>query len=147
MATGGHLVTFGIEAAAPETGYGYIERAEAIQSGYHVARFVEKPDLEQAQKYVDSGQYYWNSGMFVFQSQQFLTALKMHAPLIAQFTEAAWQDRRVDQSFIRPNPKAFEDCPRGVGGLCRDGSCQGRCGRAFVSRLERHWILAIALDG
>lgn len=111
LATGGHLVTFGIEAAAPETGYGYIERAEAIQSGYHVARFVEKPDLDQAQKYVDSGQYYWNSGMFVFQSQQFLTALKMHAPLIAQFTEAAWQDRRVDQSFIRPNPKAFEDCP------------------------------------
>ena len=111
LATDGHLVTFGIEAAAPETGYGYIERAEAIQSGYHVARFVEKPDLEQAQKYVDSGQYYWNSGMFVFQSQQFLTVLKTHAPLIAQYTETAWQDRRVDHAFIRPNSKAFEDCP------------------------------------
>ena len=111
LATDGHLVTFGIEAAAPETGYGYIERAKAIQSGYHVARFVEKPDLEQAQAYVDSGQYYWNSGMFVFQSQTFLTALKAHAPLIAQYTETAWQDRRVDQAFIRPNPKAFEDCP------------------------------------
>ncbi len=76
LATDGHLVTFGIEAAAPETGYGYIERAKAIQSGYHVARFVEKPDLEQAQAYVDSGQYYWNSGMFVFQSQHVLNGLE-----------------------------------------------------------------------
>lgn len=111
LATDGHLVTFGIEAAAPETGYGYIERAEAVQSGYHVARFVEKPDLEQAQGYIASGQYYWNSGMFVFHPQSFLTALNTHAPLIAQSTKAAWQDRRVDQAFIRPNPTAFADCP------------------------------------
>jgi mannose-1-phosphate guanylyltransferase/mannose-6-phosphate isomerase len=111
LATDGHLVTFGIEAAAPETGYGYIERAAAVQSGYHVERFVEKPDLERAQAYVDSGQYYWNSGMFVFQSQQFLKTLNIHAPLIAQCTEAAWQGRSIDQAFIRPNTKAFEDCP------------------------------------
>ena len=111
LATEGHLVTFGIEATAPETGYGYIERAEALQSGFEVARFVEKPDLERAQAYVDAGRYYWNSGMFVFQAKQFLGALNTHAPSIAQSIDAAWLDRRVDQAFIRPNPEAFEACP------------------------------------
>lgn len=111
LAAGGQLVTFGIEAAEPETGYGYIERGDAIQNGYNVARFVEKPDLEWAQAYVDSGQYYWNSGMFVFQASQFLTALNTYAPLIAECTEAAWQDRSVDHAFIRPNAKIFSGCP------------------------------------
>tara|TARA_B110000305_G_scaffold210276_1_gene243835 strand:+ start:228 stop:1646 length:1419 start_codon:yes stop_codon:yes gene_type:complete len=111
LAAGGQLVTFGIEAAGPETGYGYIERGEARDGGFDVTRFVEKPNLERAQAYVRSGQYYWNSGMFVFQADHFLTALSTHAPEIARCIEAAWQARSIDQAFIRPDAKIFGDCP------------------------------------
>ena len=66
----GHLVTFGIVPNAPETGYGYIQRGVALTGSahtpYQVARFVEKPDRERAEAYLASGEYYWNSGMFMF---------------------------------------------------------------------------------
>ncbi|MFB2942045.1 sugar phosphate nucleotidyltransferase, partial [Klebsiella pneumoniae] len=66
----GHLVTFGIVPNAPETGYGYIQRGVALTDSahtpYQVARFVEKPDRERAEAYLASGEYYWNSGMFMF---------------------------------------------------------------------------------
>ena len=111
LATGGHLVTFGIEAAAPETGYGYIERAEAIQSGYHVARFVEKPDLEQAQTYVDSGQYYWNSGMFMLDTEAYLEALHKFEPAIFEACQMAYQNASSDLDFKRVDSAAFSDSP------------------------------------
>lgn len=70
----GHLVTFGIVPNAPETGYGYIQRGVALtdsaHSAYQVARFVEKPDRERAGVYLASGEYYWNSGMFMFRAKK-----------------------------------------------------------------------------
>lgn len=69
----GHLVTFGIVPNAPETGYGYIQRGVALTDSahtpYQVARFVEKPDRERAEAYLASGEYYWNSGMFMFRAK------------------------------------------------------------------------------
>lgn len=77
----GFLVTFGLKPDAPETGYGYIKAGPAILDGaYAVDRFVEKPDNNKAKEYVSSGDYYWNSGMFVFPAAMFLEELKIHQP-------------------------------------------------------------------
>ena len=74
----GALVTFGVVPDRPETGYGYIRaRSEGVSE---IESFEEKPDAETAQKYVDSGDYYWNSGMFVFKASAYLDALKRFAP-------------------------------------------------------------------
>lgn len=93
IAQTGKVVTFGIQPNAPETGYGYIEANQAktithAQNtlGYEVARFVEKPDLATAQAYVDSGKFYWNSGMFCATASTLIAELKQHAPDI--FTAA-----------------------------------------------------------
>jgi len=84
LAVSGKLVTFGIQPHAPETGFGYIEA-----EGERVLRFVEKPPLAQAQAYVASGRYYWNSGMFCFTVGALLDAFLQHAPTILQATEIA----------------------------------------------------------
>src|SRR5690606_10485590 len=79
------LVTFGIVADAPETGYGYIQVGDSIEEGaYKVKRFVEKPALETAQQYLASGDYHWNSGMFMFTAATFLGELSHHAPHMLQ---------------------------------------------------------------
>src|SRR5262249_22588313 len=79
----GKLVTFGVVASAPETGYGYIQRVETGpgSDGVHrIARFVEKPDAEKAAQFVRSGAYYWNSGMFMFRARRYLQELERLAP-------------------------------------------------------------------
>ncbi len=102
--THGGFYTFGIVPSHPETGYGYIEQdgegvSPAIQ---RVARFVEKPPLEQAEAMVASGGYYWNSGMFVFPAQEFLQAVKVHLPEVYQGLELIQQDpSRLDAVFPR----------------------------------------------
>jgi mannose-1-phosphate guanylyltransferase len=89
MAQQGHLVTLGIQPAAPSTGYGYIRRGgllfhEGSQSVYRVAGFVEKPDVERAYAYVSSGEYFWNAGMFVWRADRILQELALHRPALAQ---------------------------------------------------------------
>lgn len=105
------LVTFGIEPTAPETGYGYIQRGSKLGHGYSVARFVEKPDERTAQSYLNSGEYFWNSGMFVFRASAYLTALEQWAPAIADGVEEAWINRAQDDLFLRPDSVAFRACP------------------------------------
>jgi mannose-1-phosphate guanylyltransferase/mannose-6-phosphate isomerase len=105
------LVTFGIEPTAPETGYGYIQRGSKLGPGYSVARFVEKPDERTAQSYLNSGEYFWNSGMFVFRASAYLTALEQWAPAIADGVEEAWINRAQDDLFLRPDSVAFRACP------------------------------------
>lgn len=90
LATKDYLVTFGLKPTAPETGFGYIQRGPAIEDGFEVARFVEKPDLPTAQTYVDSGAFFWNSGMFCFKAGVFLDELSQHAPEIASGVAACW---------------------------------------------------------
>lgn len=86
-----YLVTFGIEPTSPETGFGYIEKGDALESGHKVACFVEKPNLEMAKAYVASGKYLWNSGMFCFKAGVFLKELKKSAPEVANAVNACWQ--------------------------------------------------------
>ncbi len=100
VARTGHIVTFGVHPYRPETGYGYIQRgepapaeptADGIQA-YRVKRFVEKPDLELAKKYLLSGDYYWNSGMFAFTIGTMLDELKAHAPDIFEKMNVGFEE-------------------------------------------------------
>lgn len=81
IAKSGHIVTIGIIPDSPRTGYGYIKKsADEIKSGYKVEKFVEKPDAETAEKYINEGGYYWNAGIFVFKASVLLEELKKHSP-------------------------------------------------------------------
>jgi len=110
----GHLATFGIVAAKPETGYGYIRKGAPLADAagaYQVAAFVEKPDLTTALQYVDSGDYFWNSGMFLFRASDFLNELQRLRPDILDASRAALDAATLDLDFVRLDPAAFETCP------------------------------------
>ncbi len=89
LAEQGYLVTFGVTPTGPETGYGYIQKGSALDSGYQVARFVEKPNQSTAQDYLDSGDYLWNSGMFCMRADSLLKALQTDAPEVLEAVQAA----------------------------------------------------------
>ena len=107
-ANDGALVAFGVVPDHPETGYGYIKAAgEGVSQ---IASFAEKPDAETAKQYVDSGGYYWNSGMFVFKASSYLDALKKHKPQILASATAAYEKAKEDLDFIRVDSEAFAEC-------------------------------------
>lgn len=107
------LVTFGIRPDTPATGFGYIERGSALdhENTFTVARFVEKPDLETARRFLDSGNFFWNSGMFVFKASTYLAELQRHQPDIHTAARRAWQDSKRDLDFCRLDEEAFAACP------------------------------------
>ncbi|GHY42992.1 Mannose-1-phosphate guanylyltransferase [Vibrio cholerae] len=108
----GMLVTFGIVPTAPETGYGYIKQGEVVgETAYRVAQFVEKPNLVTAEQYLASGEYYWNSGMFLFKASRYLKELKAHRPDILHACELAMQGARGDLDFVRIEESSFTECP------------------------------------
>ena len=94
LADRGYLVSFGINPTHAETGYGYIRKGRKIDNsaGFEIASFVEKPDLESAKKYLESAEYDWNSGMFCFQAEVFLAALRKFAPEVDDAVRACWQE-------------------------------------------------------
>ena len=110
-AEAGRLVTFGVVPTRPETGYGYIRRAAGNGPAYPVERFVEKPDLATAEEYVRSGEYYWNSGMFMFRARVYLEELARHAPQIRAASEAAVAAATRDLDFTRLPAAEFGACP------------------------------------
>ncbi|MGH8234028.1 MAG: mannose-1-phosphate guanylyltransferase/mannose-6-phosphate isomerase [Rhodanobacteraceae bacterium] len=106
------LVTFGIRPEAPETGFGYVKRAEALdKGGFRVERFVEKPDAATAKRYVEAGDYEWNSGMFLFKASRYLEELQQHAPEMHAATKAAHEHAKADLDFVRADKDAFEASP------------------------------------
>jgi len=112
----GKLVTFGIVATGPETGYGYIQRGECLGEGkmaFDIQRFVEKPDFETANRYLSSGEYYWNSGMFIFRAKTYLDELSKYRPDILNACQNAFSNIEKDslQDFIRVDKDAFLACP------------------------------------
>ena len=112
MACDGAMVTFGIVADRAETGYGYIERGEASNDGgYAIASFAEKPDAQTAQKYLQTGNYYWNSGLFMVRASVWLKALEQCRPDILQACAQAMQKAVSDVDFVRPEAQAFATCP------------------------------------
>lgn len=109
----GHLVTFGIIPAAPETGYGYIMQGAAMPHGpgRKIQRFVEKPDTVTAEGYVRSGQYFWNSGMFVLRADAVLAELTRFAPEIVRGCRESLEKAVSDLDFLRLDHDAFAACP------------------------------------
>ena len=108
------LVTFGITPDAPATGFGYIERGTALNAAsnsFAVARFVEKPDLETARKFLAAGTFFWNSGMFVFKASVYLAELQRYRPDIYSAAQLAWQQSTLDMDFCRLDEAAFAACP------------------------------------
>jgi len=111
LAADGAIVILGVQPDRPETGYGYIKATGQADSGMLVERFVEKPDLATANRYLAEGQYFWNSGMFVVRASVWLAALERCRADIAAATRAAWELRQVDASFVRPGREAFAAIP------------------------------------
>jgi mannose-1-phosphate guanylyltransferase/mannose-6-phosphate isomerase len=112
LAAAGWLVTFGIEPTAPETGFGYIQHAEAIgDNGFRVERFVEKPDAATAKTYLAAGNYAWNSGMFLFKAQRYLDELEQYAPAMHAASQAAFKQAKTDLDFVRVDKEAFAASP------------------------------------
>lgn len=117
LALQGNLVTFGIVPDAPETGYGYIRQGDALVDstgeslGFKVAAFVEKPAFDLAKTYVESGEYAWNSGMFMFKASRYLQELQKFNPSILHYCQTAVAGGTTDLDFIRVEAKAFNECP------------------------------------
>ena len=107
----GQLVTFGIVPSEPHTGYGYIRRGAEGAVGFAVDQFVEKPDAETAKTYLDSGDYYWNSGMFLFKAKRYLEELGKFRPDILESCQKAMENTQTDLDFVRIDSAAFEACP------------------------------------
>ena len=102
----GAIVTFGIVPDAPETGFGYI-KASAGEGVRAIERFVEKPDAETAQAYVASGDYFWNSGMFLFKASRYLEELALSHPDMVRLAKQAVDNAQIDADFIRLDKAAF----------------------------------------
>ena len=118
QAAEGNIVILGITPDKPETGYGYI-RTEPNPIGSEpplanvcrVQSFVEKPNTETAQKYLEQGGYFWNAGMFVLRASVWLKALQTFRPDIAQACQVAWAAKKQDAQFIRPGKEEFSVIP------------------------------------
>ena len=111
LAEAGKLVTFGIVAHEPNTGYGYIKKGESQGPGFAVDAFVEKPSIEVAKEYLESGDYFWNSGMFLFKASRYLEELKKHRPDIYEACQLSMEGTSQDNDFLRVNELAFDACP------------------------------------
>jgi mannose-1-phosphate guanylyltransferase/mannose-6-phosphate isomerase len=117
VANKGSIVVLGIKPTKPDTGFGYIKK-DISKDEYHsfkVLNFTEKPDLATAEKYMASGEYFWNGGMFVLKASTWLEAIKFFRPDIEQASTKAWAEKSSDQSsnafFIRPDATLFKDVP------------------------------------
>ncbi|MDN5864974.1 MAG: mannose-1-phosphate guanylyltransferase/mannose-6-phosphate isomerase [Gammaproteobacteria bacterium] len=132
----GHLVVFGVTPTAPETGYGYI-RAEAggKRKWRPVAEFVEKPDARRAQQFVESGNYYWNSGMFLMRADRYLEELELHAPDVASAVRESHAHVCRDCDFMRLEPGAFSRSPS----ISIDYAVMEHTRRAVVVPLDAGW--------
>lgn len=132
----GELVTFGIVADRPETGYGYIRRGEPLVDGiYRVASFVEKPDQATAERYLADGGYDWNSGIFLMRADRWLEEIGVHRPDILAACEKAMAAAKRDSDFVRLDKDAFLACP----GDSIDYAVMENTGRAAVVPLEAGW--------
>lgn len=128
------LVTFGIVPTSANTGYGYIQ-ADEKNSVSKVAAFVEKPDLATATQYVASGNYYWNSGMFMFKASVLIAELEKHAPQILKSCKKALLNSTKDLDFIRLDTKAFAACPSDS----IDYAVMERTDKAIIVPLDAGW--------
>jgi mannose-1-phosphate guanylyltransferase/mannose-6-phosphate isomerase len=133
----GALVTFGIVADRAETGYGYIKRADAMpgSAAFAVERFVEKPDQQTAEQYIGSGEYYWNSGIFLMRADRWLEEVMRFAPEILEHCQQAMDKGKQDSDFFRVNRTDFLSCPSNS----IDYAVMEKTDRAVVVPLSAGW--------
>ncbi len=111
-AVNGYLVTFGITAEAPETGYGYIQKGGNLDDhAFKVVGFKEKPSKETAENYIASGQYFWNAGIFMCKPSTLLAEMKKHCPEILAACEAAYHASTLQDGLLALDEKTFAACP------------------------------------
>lgn len=141
-AMAGRLVTFGIVPTAPETGYGYIEAAEPLPAAgaadpqpVPIARFVEKPDSATAERFLASGRFTWNSGMFLFRASAVLAELERLAPEVVSACRAALEHDSADLDFLRLEREAFAGCP----GVAIDVAVMEKTELGCVLPLQAGW--------
>jgi mannose-1-phosphate guanylyltransferase/mannose-6-phosphate isomerase len=137
-AQAGRLVTFGIKPTRPETGYGYIQAAHltnGIDGVRLVERFVEKPDRETAQRFLDGGLFYWNSGIFLLGVRHFLDELRRLHPAMLEACTRAVEDGKPDLNFFRLDPAGFAAAPA----LSIDRAVMEHTDRAAVVPVEMAW--------
>ncbi len=138
IAQQGQLITFGIVPDKAETGYGYIRRAEALNEqddAYRVAEFVEKPDLATAEQYFASGDYYWNSGMFMFQAKAILQEMESLSEAIFKAVKTAVSEGTTDLDFCRLGVDAFTASPSDS----IDYAVMEKTDKAVVLPLDAQW--------
>jgi mannose-1-phosphate guanylyltransferase/mannose-6-phosphate isomerase len=134
-AAGGRLVTFGVVPTRPETGYGYIRRGAAQAGGWHrLERFVEKPDAATAKKYLLSGEYLWNSGMFLFSARAYLDELARYAPAMVEACTAAVDGAVQEGDFLRLGSAFLESPSDSI-----DYAVMEKTDRAAVVPLDAGW--------
>ena len=130
------LVTFGVTPIKPETGYGYIKAAgKGDEASLAIDKFVEKPDLATAKDYVASGDYFWNSGIFVFQAKTFLQELKTFEPEMAKVCRQAFEQATSDLDFVRIPVEVFAQCPS----ESIDYAIMEKTARGVVVPFDSHW--------
>lgn len=136
LAAEGWLVSFGIEARTPETGFGYLKRGEPVDSmGFRVAQFVEKPDLERASAFLAEGVYSWNGGIFAFRVKDYLDELQAHRPALARAVRAAVDAGRRDGRRFHPDAAAFA----AIEGESVDYAVMENTGRAAMVPADMAW--------
>lgn len=130
------LVTFGIKPNKPETGYGYIERGNLVNHDtFQVKRFVEKPILSIAQEYLDAGTYYWNSGMFLFTPNAYLSELRLANPTVADIANTALTKAKSQQNYCRIDKDTYELCPK----ISIDYAVLEKSNHILMSPLDTTW--------
>lgn len=134
-AEAGRLVTFGIVPTSPETGYGYVRATTNGKGPVPVQAFVEKPDAATAQSYLDDGDYFWNSGMFLFSAAAYLDELGEQAPEILAACRDSMAGRSRDGDFIRPDAAMFAQCPSDS----IDYAVMEKSGNASMVPLDAGW--------
>lgn len=130
LAREGYIVTFGIKPDYPETGYGYINTSEKLGDGFKVKEFVEKPDLETAEKYLRDGTYFWNSGIFMFKASTLLNEAASHAPVIAKISEEFDFSKSDEIPFIN-----FDKMPN----ISIDYAIMEKSSKIALVKLESDW--------
>lgn len=111
LASDGRIVTFGINPTGPATGFGYIQRGDAIGDGYAVAAFKEKPEAGVARSYLDRGGYYWNAGIFLFSASAVMDEMRAHCPDVLEASANALKNGRTTSGEVFLDNAAFGTCP------------------------------------
>lgn len=129
-----NLVTFGIQPQSAHTGYGYIEAEEKTQPSL-VKRFIEKPDLATAESYLSAGNFFWNSGMFLFKASAYIKELARFSPEMLSACKQSLEKAVIDLDFVRVDPELFEQSPSDS----IDYAVMEKTDKAMVVPLDAGW--------